>query len=140
MTVDDAGKLVVSSTPNQDNPLFSTAETPGIPILGLDVWEHAYYLKYHNRRPECERLSALFLPLFSPVFNPGFNMGFQWVSAWFCLAEPMGLISCLFGYRIFEYTTAAPNVCVWGGGGGGGARARPKTEALESSSGVVPLC
>lgn len=51
---DEAGKLVVSSTPNQDNPLFSTAETPGIPILGLDVWEHAYYLKYHNRRPECE--------------------------------------------------------------------------------------
>ncbi len=44
--------LVVSSTPNQDNPLMDVAEVQGIPILGIDVWEHAYYLKYQNRRPE----------------------------------------------------------------------------------------
>lgn len=46
------GKVVVTDTPNQDNPLMALAETPCIPVLGLDVWEHAYYLKYHNRRPE----------------------------------------------------------------------------------------
>jgi len=46
------GKLVVASTPNQDNPLMDVAEVKGIPILGIDVWEHAYYLKYQNRRNE----------------------------------------------------------------------------------------
>ncbi|MEJ2903940.1 superoxide dismutase [Pedobacter panaciterrae] len=45
-------KLVVSSTPNQDNPLMDIAEVKGSPILGMDVWEHAYYLKYQNRRPD----------------------------------------------------------------------------------------
>lgn len=46
------GKLEVTSTPNQDNPLMDIAEVKGTPILGIDVWEHAYYLKYQNRRPE----------------------------------------------------------------------------------------
>ncbi len=46
------GKLAVTSTPNQDNPLMDVAETKGTPILGLDVWEHAYYLKYQNKRPD----------------------------------------------------------------------------------------
>jgi len=46
------GKLIVCSTPNQDNPLMDVAETRGTPLLGIDVWEHAYYLKYQSRRPE----------------------------------------------------------------------------------------
>jgi Fe-Mn family superoxide dismutase len=44
--------LAVCSTPNQDNPLMDIAEIKGTPILGLDVWEHAYYLKYQNKRPD----------------------------------------------------------------------------------------
>lgn len=46
------GKLTITSTPNQDNPLMDVAEIKGTPILGVDVWEHAYYLKYQNKRPD----------------------------------------------------------------------------------------
>lgn len=52
LCVGRTGKLFVTSTPNQDNPLMDCAEKKGTPILGLDVWEHAYYLKYQNKRPD----------------------------------------------------------------------------------------
>ncbi len=52
LVVNGDGKLAVGSTPNQDNPLMDISEFKGRPILGVDVWEHAYYLKYQNRRPE----------------------------------------------------------------------------------------
>ena len=52
LLVDDSGKLQITSTPNQDNPLMDVADTKGTPILGNDVWEHAYYLKHKNRRGE----------------------------------------------------------------------------------------
>ena len=52
LSVDASKNLFVSSTPNQDNPLMDIAEKKGTPILGMDVWEHAYYLHYQNRRPD----------------------------------------------------------------------------------------
>ena len=52
------GKLCVCSTPNQDNPLMDVADVKGTPILGMDVWEHAYYLNFQNRRPDY--ISAFF--------------------------------------------------------------------------------
>ena len=52
LIVNGSGELAVTSTPNQDNPLMDVAETKGKPVLGLDVWEHAYYLKYQNKRPD----------------------------------------------------------------------------------------
>jgi Fe-Mn family superoxide dismutase len=52
LSVGTDGKLFVSSTPNQDNPLMDVADKQGTPILGLDVWEHAYYIHYQNRRAE----------------------------------------------------------------------------------------
>lgn len=52
LIVDGSGALKVTSTPNQDNPLMDVADEQGTPIMGLDVWEHAYYLKYQNRRPD----------------------------------------------------------------------------------------
>ncbi len=58
LCTDSNDKLFVTSTPNQDNPLMDVADKKGTPILGLDVWEHAYYLNYQNRRPDY--ISAFF--------------------------------------------------------------------------------
>ncbi len=52
LTVHKGGKVEVCSTPNQDNPLMPNVGCEGTPILGIDVWEHAYYLNYQNRRPD----------------------------------------------------------------------------------------
>jgi Fe-Mn family superoxide dismutase len=52
LIVDGSNKLAVTNTPNQDNPLMDVVDVNGTPILGVDVWEHAYYLNYQNRRPD----------------------------------------------------------------------------------------
>lgn len=52
LCIDDKGKLFICSTPNQDNPLMDLAEKKGKLLLTMDVWEHAYYIKYQNRRPD----------------------------------------------------------------------------------------
>jgi Fe-Mn family superoxide dismutase len=52
LVVKEDGSLAVTSTPNQDNPVMDIADVKGTPVLGIDVWEHAYYLKYQNKRPD----------------------------------------------------------------------------------------
>lgn len=52
LIIDKKGRLKVTSTPNQDNPIMNVVDERGTPLLGLDVWEHAYYLKYQNKRPD----------------------------------------------------------------------------------------
>ena len=62
LVTDKTGKLQITSTPNQDNPLMPMAEIKGTPILALDVWEHAYYLNYQNKR-------AIYIDAFFKIIN-----------------------------------------------------------------------
>lgn len=73
LCVHPGGKLEVCSTANQDNPLMPVAGCDGTPILGLDVWEHAYYLKYQNRRPDY--ISAFFNVINWNEVNKRFEAG-----------------------------------------------------------------
>lgn len=69
--IEQNGKLVVTSTPNQDNPLMDVADEQGKVLLGLDVWEHAYYLKFQNKRPDY--ISAFWNLVDWKEVNSGFN-------------------------------------------------------------------
>ena len=74
LCVNKEGKLEVCSTPNQDNPLMPGVNCEGTPILGLDVWEHAYYLNYQNRRPD-------YIEAFFNVINWEKVASFYWSAA-----------------------------------------------------------
>lgn len=73
LCVHPGGKVSVCSTPNQDNPLMPVTECSGTPILGLDVWEHAYYLNYQNRRPDY--IAAFFNVINWDVVSEKYNAG-----------------------------------------------------------------
>ncbi len=73
LCVHKGGKVEVCSTPNQDNPLMPNIGCGGTPILGLDVWEHAYYLKYQNKRPDY--VSAFFNVINWDEVNARYNAG-----------------------------------------------------------------
>ena len=72
LIVNKEGKLEIGSTPNQDNPLMDVSDLKGTPILGVDVWEHAYYLKYQNRR--AEYLTAFWNLISWEAVNGNFEM------------------------------------------------------------------
>lgn len=71
LIVNNSGKLEVCSTPNQDNPLMDISDIHGHPVLGVDVWEHAYYLNYQNRRPDY--LNAFFNVINWDAVSENFN-------------------------------------------------------------------
>ncbi|AWX44355.1 Superoxide dismutase [Flagellimonas maritima] len=73
LCVHKGGKLEVCSTPNQDNPIMPNTECGGHPILGLDVWEHAYYLNYQNKRPDY--VSAFFNVINWDKVSENYNSG-----------------------------------------------------------------
>ena len=92
--VKQGDSLVISSTPNQDNPLMDLAEVKGFRYLGVDVWEHAYYLKYQNRRPD-------YVDAFFNVVNwDEVADGLKLVDFWFFSARYRGTGAVLF-YAFF---------------------------------------